>query len=98
TESHGGSQGDGQEFRPRCARRRVSHEHESLQRDEWDLRKAFQSALSRPHDDRGSRAAAWGLRRDRPRRQGLRRITEVNPIKYTFHIVDVLSPTPFGGN
>jgi 2-iminobutanoate/2-iminopropanoate deaminase len=31
-------------------------------RDEWDLRKAFQPAVSRPHDDRGGCAAAWGLR------------------------------------
>ena len=31
-------------------------------RDEWRLRQAFQSALPRPHDDRGGRAAAWGLR------------------------------------
>ena len=38
----------------------------------WHLRKIFQSALSRPHDDRGCRATTWGLRRDRPRRQGLR--------------------------
>ncbi len=30
--------------------------------DERHLRKAFQSAVSRPHDDRGGRAAAWGLR------------------------------------
>ena len=34
--------------------------------------KYFQSALSRPHDDRRGCAAAWGLRRDRPSRQGLR--------------------------
>jgi len=33
-----------------------------LRRDEWHLRKAFQSALSRPHNDRGGRAAPWGLR------------------------------------
>jgi reactive intermediate/imine deaminase len=43
---------------------------------EWHLRKVFQSALSRPHDDRGRRATAWGLRRDRPRRQSLRRRNE----------------------
>ncbi len=30
--------------------------------DERHLRKAFQSAVSRPHDNRGGRAAAWGLR------------------------------------
>ena len=33
-----------------------------LRGDEWHLRQAFQSALSRPHGDRGGRAAAWGLR------------------------------------
>src|SRR5262249_33822619 len=32
---------------------------------EWHTRKVFQSALSRPHDDRGPRATAWGLRQDR---------------------------------
>src|SRR5205814_4563085 len=44
------------------------------------------------------RAAAWGLRRDRSRRQGLRQHTEGNLIKYAFQIVDVFSSTPFGGN
>src|SRR6202011_4080925 len=53
---------------------------------------------SRPHDDRGCRASTWGLRRDRSRCQGLRRRMEVDLMKYTFHIVDVFSATPFGGN
>src|SRR5205085_4182329 len=34
----------------------------------------------------------------RPCRQGLRQSTEVNPVKYSFHIVDVFSSTPLGGN
>jgi enamine deaminase RidA (YjgF/YER057c/UK114 family) len=32
----------------------------------------FHAALSGPHDDWRGRAAAWGLRGDRPRRQGLK--------------------------
>jgi len=50
--------------------------------------KIFQSALSRPHDDRGCRATTWGLRRDRSRCQGLRRRMEVDLMKYAFQIVD----------
>ena len=34
----------------------------SMNGDEWRLRKVFQSSLSRPNDDRGGPAAAWGLR------------------------------------
>ena len=50
----------------------------------------LQSALSCPHGDRGCRATTRGLRRDRSRRQGLRRrkegfiawILEVSKCKY----------------
>jgi hypothetical protein len=52
--------------------------------DEWDLRKAFQPALSRPHDDRGGCATTWVLRRDRSRCQRLRRRMEVDLMKYAF--------------
>src|SRR6185437_12232765 len=33
-----------------------------------------------------------------PRRQGVKRRPDIDPMKYTFHIVDVFSSTPFGGN
>src|ERR1700734_3281506 len=50
-----------------------------------------------------ARRSRWPRCRLKPalrstRRQGLRRRTEADLMKYTFHIVDVFTSTPFGGN
>ena len=57
--------------------------------------KYFSQPFSRPHDDRGN-ALLLGACVEIDRRQGLRRSTAVDLMKYTFHIVDVFSSTPFG--